>query len=110
MNKIKFSIIIPVKEINSYIAESIPKILEMSHKNYEILILPNVFPETIPSYLNNSKIKIIPTGKVSPAIKRDMGAKKAKGKYLAFIDDDAYPKKDWLNIAEKILNKSKIEF
>ena len=37
----KVSIIIPVKEINDYIYESIPKILEMDFDDFEIIILPN---------------------------------------------------------------------
>ena len=44
-------------------------------------------------------IKIIPTGRVSPAQKRDIALNYAKGEIVAFIDDDAYPKKDWLKNA-----------
>jgi len=85
------SIIIPVNKINDYIRESVPKILELDYDDYEIIIFPDYNEkETF------SKTKIIPTGKVSPAIKRDMALKYAKGELLAFIDDDAYPKKDWL--------------
>lgn len=108
-NNINFSIIIPVKEINSYLEEAIPKILDMDYKNYEILILPNEKPKSIKKYLKNSKIKIIPSGKVSPAVKRDLGAKKSKGKYLAFIDDDAYPQKNWLSVADELFKKEKID-
>jgi GT2 family glycosyltransferase len=106
---LKFSIIIPVKELNDFLKESIPKILNMDYDSYEILILPNFKPKIIPNYLKNKKIKIIPSGKVSPAIKRDAGARLARGEYLAFIDDDAYPSFDWLKIAEKIFRKEKVE-
>ncbi len=105
---VKFSIIIPVKEFNDYLKESIPIILNLNYKDYEVIILPNKKPQKIPSYAKNKKIKIIATGKVSPAIKRDIGAKKAKGKYLAFLDDDAYPEKDWLKTAEKIFVEKKV--
>ena len=107
--KINYSIIIPVKEINDYIKESIPIILNMDYENYEIIILPNEKPSNIPDYLKDKKIRIIPSGKVSPAIKRDMGAKEAKGKYLAFIDDDAYPEKNWLKTADSIFKEEKVE-
>jgi len=36
---------------------------------------------------------------VSPPRKRDIGLKHSKGDILAFIDDDAYPCKDWLKNA-----------
>ena len=44
-------------------------------------------------------IHIIPTGPVNPAQKRDEALNYAKGEILAFIDDDAYPRKDWLKNA-----------
>lgn len=43
------------------------------------------------------------TGEVVPAIKRDMGAKKAEGEILAFIDSDAYPKNNWLEVATRYI-------
>lgn len=99
----KFSIIIPLKEFNSYLKESIPHILNLDYPKdkYEIIILPNNKPKHIPKYLQDKKIKIIATGRVSPAIKRDLGAKIATGDILAFIDDDSYPRDDWLITAEK---------
>ena len=46
-------------------------------------------------------VKVIPTGPLKPAAKRDMAINQAKGEILAFIDDDAYPEKDWLKNAVK---------
>ena len=42
---------------------------------------------------------VIPTGPVSPAHKRDIGLKSAKGEIIAFLDDDAWPEKGWLKNA-----------
>ncbi|MBI1910801.1 MAG: glycosyltransferase [Deltaproteobacteria bacterium] len=88
------SIIIPVKEINNYIRESIPNILNLDYENFEVVIFPDspsaeIFPKTT----------IIPTGKIGPAEKRDLALKYAKGEIFAFLDDDAYPRKDWLSSA-----------
>ncbi|MDW7731322.1 MAG: glycosyltransferase [Methanolobus sp.] len=86
------SIIIPVREINDYIRESIPHILKMDYVNYEIIIFPDV-----PSGESFEKTRIIPTGKMGPAEKRDLALIHAKGEILAFLDDDAYPEPDWLS-------------
>lgn len=88
----KVSIIIPVIAINDYIMESIPKILELDYSDFEIII----FPDQLDSAHHWPKTKIISSGKVGPAEKRDLAIKYAKGEILAFLDDDAYPKKDWL--------------
>ena len=81
-----------MKEINDYIIESIPYLLNQSYQNFEIIILPDKLDRKI----KNEKIRIIKTGAIGPAEKRDFSLKYAKGEILAFIDDDAYPDKDWL--------------
>ena len=93
-NQPVISIIIPTKEINNYIRESIPHILNLDYDNFEILI----FSDTT-SNESFKKTKIIPTDKIGPAEKRDLAIKYAKGEILAFLDDDAYPKKNWLKEA-----------
>ncbi len=44
-------------------------------------------------------MKIIPTGPLNPARKRDMALEYAEGEILAFLDDDAYPDRNWLTNA-----------
>ena len=90
-NPPKVSIIIPVKEINDYIKESISKILELDYFDFEILIFPDF--ESLQAF---PKTKIIPTGQVGPSQKRNMALQYATGEILAFLDDDAYPDKNWL--------------
>jgi len=90
-----FSIVIPVKSKNDYLIESINNCLKLDYPNFEILVLPDEYFE----YKDN-KVKVISTGCIGPAEKRDLSIKYAKGEVLAFLDDDAYPKNDWLkNVA-----------
>lgn len=93
-NKKSVSIIIPVKRINNYIRESVSHILKLDYDDFEIIILPDEADAEI-----FSKTRIIATGPVGPAEKRDIGSKNAKGEILAFLDDDAYPRSDWLKNA-----------
>jgi len=100
---VMFSVIVPLKKCNDFLEENVKALLKGSYKNFEIIILPDKkekkkFP----------KSKIVSTGNVGPAKKRDIGAKIARGKILAFIDDDAYPSPDWLKNALKLFNKKKV--
>lgn len=89
------SIIIPVPNINDYILESAPEILKLDWPDYEIII----FPDEEDKSHSWPKTRIIASGKVGPAEKRDLALKYAKGDILAFLDDDAYPEKSWLTKA-----------
>lgn len=100
---IKYSFIIPVKEINDYIRESVPKILEMRRGDFEIII----YPDKITGESWN-KTKQIATGQVSPSVKRDLAMKDARGEILVFIDDDAYPKNNFLDILDRDFSEERI--
>lgn len=96
------SIIIPVKQINNYLLESMPHLLKQVYPRYEIIILPDAPGEFD---VEIRKARILYTGPRGPAEKRDLGAQEANGEILAFIDDDAYPAPNWLSKAVTIFLK-----
>ncbi|GBE20426.1 GalNAc(5)-diNAcBac-PP-undecaprenol beta-1,3-glucosyltransferase [archaeon BMS3Abin17] len=104
----KVSIIIPCKEIDLMTEKCIKECLNLNYKDFGILVLPdNADKKTIKKF-SNRKIKIIKTGKVKPAFKRNIGMKKARGEFFGFIDSDAYPEKNWLKNSMKYFNNPKI--
>jgi len=99
------SIIVPCREIDSYTKECISHCLSLEYKNFEVLVLPDKKSRT--GY-KSKKIRIMSTGKVKPAIKRNIAMKKSKAEIYAFIDSDAYPEKDWLGNAVRYLQDNKV--
>lgn len=85
-------IVIDYKKDDPLLRECLEHLQKQTYKNFEIILLTD--------YKNNlsyPKLRKKSYGKyVGPAQKRDDGAKMAKGEITAFIDDDAYPGKDWL--------------
>ncbi len=100
----KISIIIPCKKIDSQTKKCILECLKLDYSNFEIIVLPD----------NSDKVKypkivkIISTGLVKPSIKRNIAMDKSNSEFFAFIDSDAYPKKDWLKNAIKYFKNDKI--
>lgn len=94
---IKYSFIIPVKEINDYIREAVPEILKIKRDDFEIIIYPNKIDDNE----NWDKTKQIATGPGGPAMKRSLAMRDARGEILIFIDDDAYPREDFLDKLDK---------
>ncbi|MFH2019565.1 MAG: glycosyltransferase family 2 protein [bacterium] len=85
-----FSIIIPVKTKRDLCPELLPAIHTQSLPPHELLIITD---------------KICPG---NPSTKRDYGASIAQGSVLAFLDADAYPVKNWLKNASKLLSDPKL--
>ena len=98
----KFSIIIPVREINSYLEENILALKSLDYKNFEVIIITD---ETSDYDFEDERFQIVVSGSKSPGEKRNLGASKATGDVLAFLDDDAYPREDWLIEAAKIFRE-----
>jgi cellulose synthase/poly-beta-1,6-N-acetylglucosamine synthase-like glycosyltransferase len=89
------SIIIPCKEVDEYTIECIEYCKHLDYPSFEIILLPDYSTQLIEG------VKVIVTGPVSPGGKRNLGVKNSKGELCAFIDNDAYPRSDWLTNALK---------
>lgn len=92
------SVIVPVKKINENIrGDLVSSLVGQASKNFELLLIPDEISrqEKLPSFVR----QIASGPEAGPAAKRNLGAKKAKGEFLAFIDDDAYADPDWLKKA-----------
>lgn len=92
------SIVIAYPAPSDQLDECLAGIAKQNYQNYEVILLPD-FKHEKPYNTDNSKLKIIPTGKIRPALKRNMGIDAAKGEIVAFLDDDAFPTDDWLRKA-----------
>jgi len=99
MSKIKASVIIPVRTITPYVRETVSFLQKQTEKNFEIIIVTDEKEKL-------AGTKVIASGEPMPAFKRNLGAKKAQGEILAFLDDDSYPTKNWLKNALKVFGKS----
>ncbi|MFC1721663.1 glycosyltransferase [Patescibacteria group bacterium] len=92
----KVSIVIPVKEINDYVRESVPKLLELDYDNFEIVIhVDKLAKENWP----RTQIIVGEKKNETPPVKRELAVKESNGEIIAFMDDDAYPRRDWLKNA-----------
>lgn len=92
----KYSFIIPVKEINDYVRDNISRILLFEKNDFEIIVYPDETTDEV-----WGKTRQIATGPGGPAMKRNLSIRDAKGEILVFIDDDAYPKENFIEVLAK---------
>ena len=90
------TIIVPVYNVEAYLAECVDSILAQTHRNLEILLVDDGSPDRCPQICDeyaqkDSRIRVIhkPNGGLSDA--RNAALEVARGEYIAFIDSD-----DWI--------------
>jgi cellulose synthase/poly-beta-1,6-N-acetylglucosamine synthase-like glycosyltransferase len=88
------SIIVACRTIDPYVKECIFECLQLDYPIFELIVLPDGAED-----VRDVRVKVQPTGKVPPSVKRNLGVDKARGDFIAFIDGDAYPTRDWLRNA-----------
>lgn len=85
-------VLVDYKRENPLLRDCLEALQNQSYSNFEIILLTDYGND-----LKYPKLRKKSYGRyVGPAKKRDDGARMAKGEIIAFIDDDAYPREDWL--------------
>ncbi|MBR3084773.1 MAG: glycosyltransferase [Kiritimatiellae bacterium] len=90
----KVSVVIACPGDSTYLREALAGIAAQKFRAFETIVLPDGQidldgPEGI-------GLRVLPTGKVRPAEKRNIGIREACGDIVAFLDDDAAPEPQWL--------------
>ena len=89
----KFSIIIPVYNVEKYLPSLLDSILEQSYKNYEIILVDDDSSDSSYSIMEkyekkNKQIKIFHKQNEGPGLTRKFGYQKSTGDLLFFVDSD----------------------
>ena len=100
------SIVIACPGDSWMLQECLEGIAAQTYRKHEVIVLPDGGDMRQPT--SDMPLRVIPTGKVRPAEKRNLGIKEAKGEIVAFIDDDAYPDAHWLEYAVKYFGDATI--
>jgi glycosyltransferase involved in cell wall biosynthesis len=78
-------------------------LLKQSEENFEII---GVVGSEIPK-VNDPRVKFLVIPDPNPAKRRNLAVAQSRGKYLAFIDDDATAPEDWLARAKKYFEQNR---
>lgn len=104
-----FSIIVPFYNSQTYIEQCIESVIRQTNGNFEILLIDDGSTdgsvERIKKYLKDSRIKLIQKDNGGVSSARNLGIKKAKGKWITFLDSDDWLDEDFLENAQRIISK-----
>lgn len=108
----KISVIIPVYNVEKYLARCLNSIIKNTYKNIEIILVndgsKDKSQEIIDKYKNKygNIIKAREQENKGPAEARNVGIEMASGEYLMFIDSDDFIKEDYIENYVKTLKEA----
>ena len=91
----RFSLLVACPGDSAVLRRLLDALEAQTYRDSEALVLPDG-PLDLPA---RPWLRVLPTGPARPAAKRNLGARAATGEILGLIDDDAYPRADWLATA-----------
>lgn len=98
----KVSVIMPVYNVEAFVADAVQSVLKQNFTDYELLIIDDLSPDgsiAICESFDDPRIKIIRhTENRGLAGARNTGIRHAQGEYLAFLDSDDCWREDKLSL------------
>ena len=95
MENIKFSVLIPVYNVEKYLAECVDSVLGQSYTDYEIILVDDGATDSSGTMcdeyaLKDSRIRVIHRENGGLSAARNTGLRAATGEYVYFLDSDDY--------------------
>jgi glycosyltransferase involved in cell wall biosynthesis len=115
-SEVFISIVIPTFNRSNYLLKILEKLKTnlLNFKNFEIIICDSYSKDNtnikIKKFINNNLflyIRYLNISKNIHSLKRNIGIKFARGKYIILLDDDCFPEKSFVKNYYSLLNKKR---
>lgn len=110
----KFSIVIPVYNVEKYIDKCLESIKNQTYDNYEVIIVNDGTKDNsvkvIQKYLKDKRFKLYEKKNGGLSDARNYGVKYVTGDYLLFVDSDDYLNKNLLKKISKVDSYDVLKF
>lgn len=102
----KFSIIIPVYNVEKYLKKCLDGVFNQTYKDYEVIVVNDGTKDNSMDIVKDYNVKVINQKNQGLSAARNAGVKKAIGDYLIFLDSDDYWEKNLLKELSKSLKNN----
>lgn len=99
----RFSIIVPVYNVEKYIDKCLESIVNQTFDDYEVIVVNDGTKDNSMDIVEKYPFKVINQKNQGLSVARNNGVREAKGEYLVFLDSDDYIDKDLLKQIDKSL-------
>ena len=105
---LKFSVVIPLYNKESYIKRSLESVLNQTYEDFEVIIVDDGSIDSgakIVSEFNDVRIRLIHQENSGVSVARNRGVKEARAEYIAFLDADDEWEPDFLATISTLIKK-----
>jgi len=112
MGYMRFSIIIPVYNVEKYIRRCMETVMNQSFDDYEVIVVNDETPDNSMAIVQEfadaapGKLRVIHQKNTRQGGARNHGVRYAQGEYLIFVDSDDYVSKDMLRVVDQRLREN----
>jgi GT2 family glycosyltransferase len=92
----RISVVVCSYNGESTIAECCDRLQRLDYPDFEVIVVDDGSTDRTSAIANKDGFKMIRTPNMGLAAARNLGLEAATGEIVAYIDDDAYPDRDWL--------------
>ena len=108
----RFSIVVPVYNVQKYIGKCMESLVSQSFRDYEIIVVDDESPdgsmEIVESYRkkNPDRIRVVHQKNTRQGGARNHGVQLARGEYIVFVDSDDYVSPHMLEVLNRRLEET----
>lgn len=113
MDKIRFSVIVPVFNVEKYLEECVDSILNQKYQSFEVILVDDGSKDNSGFICDNyaekypELISVIHKKNEGLISARRAGLKQVQGEYVCFVDSDDYVSEELLQIVDTVIKKYK---
>lgn len=107
MSRPRFSVVIPAHRDGPALRRCIGACVAQEYPDFEVVVVSDRPLGPLPDGV--VLVETEASSDTSPAVKRDAAFPRTTGDVIAYIDDDAYPRADWLARAAGVLEDERVQ-
>jgi len=109
MNEAKISVVVPTRNRANLLKRCLKSLKNQDYRNFEVIVIDDGSKDgtkkIAKQFEKELDLKYVFQENKGSAASRNLGIKKAKGRIVAFIDDDCLASKKWLEMINRTLVK-----
>ncbi|WP_379698547.1 glycosyltransferase family 2 protein [Mediterraneibacter gnavus] len=110
----KLSIIVPIYKVEKFLPKCIDSILEQTYSEFELILVDDGSPDYCPQICDeyaqkDNRIIVIHQKNSGVSVARNIGLKKASGKYIGFVDPDDFVAPEMFEKMVQVMDDSNVE-